>query len=49
MTKRLWKQRQIPNNEILDFLSRAPTDLELVKQKISKSILIFAFSCNGKN
>lgn len=33
MTKRLWKQRQIPNNEILDFLSRAPTDLELLQWK----------------
>lgn len=30
MTKKLWRPKAIPNNEILDFLSRAPTDLELV-------------------
>ena len=31
LTKKLRKPNAIPNNELLDFLSRSPTDLELVR------------------
>ena len=34
ITKKLWKPNHIPNNELIDFLSRAPTNLELVSQYV---------------
>jgi hypothetical protein len=33
LTKKLWRPHVIPNNELLDFLSRAPTNLELLQWK----------------